>query len=175
MLVKHLEFFHDENPMKGRRNDTVQIRVENLRMKEMGFFDDLEERLQNNLDRWEGKNRLQKGMGYYTERQITCAFTLVGMDLMGLIIWITGIDLFEDYLFVIVLFMVICFIASQIFLRYLNKRIKAQESEELAEDLEEDISRIALITVIIAIVAPLVLTGLLKECLKDLVEWIQDW
>lgn len=110
------------------------------------FFDKLEERL-------EGKKRsiLEKGMGYFTRKKIVGAFAFVEMELVCLIIWITGADadLLVDYCFMIPL-MIIGYIPAQICIHYLDKLIKAQETEELAEDLEDDIARIAYTIIIVA-------------------------
>ena len=112
------------------------------------FFDKLEERLEGKK-----RSRLKKGMGVYTSRKIAATFTCVGIDLLVLIDWVTGVDLFVDYSCVIPL-VLISFIATQICCHYLNKHIKAQESEELAEDLEDDIARIAYIIAIVAAMIP---------------------
>ena len=118
-------------------------------MKKIGeFFDKLEERL-------EGKHKRKKRMGYFTKKKIVGAFAFVEIDLVWLIIEITGADtdLLVDYCFIIPL-MIIGYIAAEICIHYLNKRIKAQETEELAEDLEDDIARIAYIIAIVAAMIP---------------------
>lgn len=136
------------------------------------FFDRLEERMENV---WENKNRMKKGMGVYTGRKIAGAFAIVEMDLLVLIFWITGVDLLADYRFMIAV-MIIGFIASQICCHYLNKRIKAQETEEAAEDLEDDIADTAFMIAIIGVIAPFVFAFLVsKDARQDLVQWIQDW
>ena len=121
------------------------------------FFDKVEEMLK-------GKSRsiLKKGMGVYTSRKIAAAFTCVGIDLLVLIDWVTGVDLFVDYSCVIPL-VLISFIATQICCHYLNKHIKAQETEELAEDLEDDIARIAYTTAIVAAIVACILAWLLYK------------
>lgn len=120
-------------------------------MKKIGeFFDRLEERL-------EGKHKRKKRMDYFTQKKIAGAFAAVGMDLVVLIILITGadVDLLVDYCFIIPL-AIIGYIAAKICIHYLNKRIEAQENEELAEDLEDDIARIAYtIAIVAAIVGPI--------------------
>ena len=118
-------------------------------MKKIGeFFDKLEERL-------EGKHKRKKRMGYFTKKKIVGAFAFVEIDLVWLIIEITGADtdLLVDYCFIIPL-MIIGYIAAEICIYYLNKRIKAQETEEAAEDLEDDIARIAYIIAIVAAMIP---------------------
>lgn len=117
------------------------------------FFDRLEERMENVS---ENKNRMKRGMGVYTSRKIAGAFVIVEMDLLVLISWITGADLFVDYRFMIAV-MIIGFIASQICRHYLNKRIKVMETEEAAEDLEDDIARIAYTIAIVAAMIPFIL------------------
>ncbi|MBD5436083.1 MAG: hypothetical protein HDR36_06190 [Treponema sp.] len=114
------------------------------------FFDKLEERLEGKK-----RSRMEKGMGVYTSRKIAAALTCVGIDLLVLIIEITGADtdLLVDYCFIIPL-MIIGYIAAEICIHYLDKRIKAQETEELAEDLEDDIARIAYIIAIVAAMIP---------------------
>lgn len=114
------------------------------------FFDRVEEKL-------EGKHKRKKRMGYFTQKKIVGAFAFVEADLVGLIILITGADadLLVDYCFIIPL-AVIGWIAAEICCHYLNKIIKAQETEELAEDLEDDIARIAYtIAIVAAIVGPI--------------------
>lgn len=113
------------------------------------FFDKLEERL-------ERKHKRKKRMGHFTSKKIVGAFAFAEIDLAWLIIWITGADLFVDYRFMIAV-MIIGFIASQICRHYLNKRIKAQETEEAAEDLEDDIARIAYTIAIVAAMIPFIL------------------
>lgn len=112
------------------------------------FFDKLEEKL-------ESKHKRKKRMGYFTKKKIVGAFAVVEIDLVWLIIEITGadIDLLVDYCFIIPL-MIIGYIAAEICIHYLDKRIKAQETEELAEDLEDDIARIAYIIAIVAAMIP---------------------
>ena len=112
------------------------------------FFDKLEEKL-------ESKHKRKKRMGYFTKKKIVGAFAVVEIDLVWLIIEITGADtdLLVDYCFIIPL-MIIGYIATEICIHYLNKRIKAQETEELAEDLEDDIARIAYIIAIVAAMIP---------------------
>ena len=123
------------------------------------FFDKVEEMLK-------GKSRsiLEKGMGVYTSRKIGGAFICVGIDLLVLIGWITGtgVDLLVDYCFIIPL-AIISYIATKICRHYLNKRIKAQETEELAEDLEDDIARIAYTTAIVAAIVAYILAWLLYK------------
>lgn len=121
------------------------------------FFDKLEERLEGKK-----RSRMEKGMGVYTSRKIAAAFTCVGIDLLVLIGWVTGVDLFVDYSCVIPL-VLISFIATQICCHYLNKHIKAQESEELAEDLEDDIARITYTTAIVAAIVACILAWLLYK------------
>ena len=123
------------------------------------FFDKLEEKLNG-----ENRSRLKKGMGVYTSRKIAVAFTCVGIDLLVLIGWITGtgVDLLVDYCFIIPL-AIISYIATKICRHYLNKRIKAQESEELAEDLEDDIARIAYTIAIVAVIVASILAWLLYK------------
>ncbi|MBD5432921.1 MAG: hypothetical protein HDR35_01275 [Treponema sp.] len=118
-------------------------------MKKIGeFFDKLEEKL-------ESKHKRKKRMGYFTKKKIVGAFAVVEIDLVWLIIEITGADtdLLVDYCFIIPL-MIIGYIAAEICIHYLDKRIKAQETEELAEDLEDDIARIAYIIAIVAAMIP---------------------
>ncbi|MBD5441695.1 MAG: hypothetical protein HDR33_11955 [Treponema sp.] len=112
------------------------------------FFDKLEEKL-------ESKHKRKKRMGYFTKKKIVGAFAVVEIDLVWLIIEITGADtdLLVDYCFIIPL-MIIGYIAAEICIHYLDKRIKAQETEELAEDLEDDIARIAYIIAIVAAMIP---------------------
>ena len=112
------------------------------------FFDKLEEKL-------ESKHKRKKRMGYFTCKKIVGAFAVVEIDLVWLIIEITGADtdLLVDYCFIIPL-MIIGYIAAEICIHYLNKRIKAQETEEAAEDLEDDIARIAYIIAIVAAMIP---------------------
>ena len=112
------------------------------------FFDKLEEKL-------ERKHKRKKRMGYFTSKKIVGAFAFVEIDLAWLIIWITGADtdLLVDYCFMIPL-MIIGYIAAEICIHYLDKLIKAQETEELAEDLEDDIARIAYIIAIVAAMIP---------------------
>ncbi len=45
----------------------------------IAFFDRLEERLENNI---ENKNRMKKGMGFYTRRAVAGAFGGVGVDVL---------------------------------------------------------------------------------------------
>ena len=134
------------------------------------FFDKLEEKL-------ESKHKRKKRMGYFTKKKIVGAFAFVEMDLVWLIIWITGADadLLVDYCFIIPL-MIIGYIAAEICIHYLDKRIKAQETEEAAEDLEDDIADTAFMVVIIAVVVLFVLAVVVsKDARQDFVQWIQDW
>lgn len=126
------------------------------------FFDKLEEKLENI---WENKNRMKKGMSVFTGRKIAGAFALVGLDLLFIINWITGFDYMYDY-FYFIIFLIIGIIACEICTHFLNKRIKAQETEELAEDLEDDIARIAVIVVIIAFIALFIL-GWIRSLNQD--------
>lgn len=121
-------------------------------MKKIGdFFDKLEEKLEEGDG--ENRKRMEKSMDLYTRRGITGSFAFVEIDFVWLIFWITGADadLLVDYCFIIPL-AIIAVVGSSICIHYLDKRVKAQESEELAEDLEDDIKRIALTVLIIAVI-----------------------
>lgn len=118
-----------------------------MKNKIVEFFDRVEEKLEGNRN----KNRMKRGMGTYTSRKIAGAFTAVGMDLLLLISWVTGIELLVDMSIIVLI--IIAFISTEICCHCLNKRIKAQETEELAEDLEDDIARIAYTIAIVAVIA----------------------
>lgn len=118
-------------------------------MKKIGdFFDKLEDILEGD---GENRKRMEKGMDLYTSRGITGAFAFVILDLWMLIVRITEFDFVADDRYVII-WAIIAVVGSSICIHYLDKRVKAQESEELAEDLEDDIKRIALTVLIIAVV-----------------------
>ena len=121
------------------------------------FFDKLEKMLEGKK-----RSRMKKGMGVYTGMKIAGVFAGVGIDLLVLIGWVTGTgaDLFVDYRCIIPL-AVIGYIAMEICCHYLNKRIKAQKTEELAEDLEDDIARIAYTIAIVAIITAYILVWLI--------------
>ncbi len=125
----------------------------------IAFFDRLEERLENNI---ENKNRMKKGMGFYTRRAVAGAFGGVGVDLLFLISFITGFELYDD-LPCFVAVVAILLVANEICCRRLDRLIMSQENEELAEDLEDDIHKIAIIVVVAAFVVP-ALTALAYTC-----------
>lgn len=79
-------------------------------------------------------------MGPYTEKRVAGAFLVVSADLPMLIGQFFG---FDARLYAVIM-VILSFIPEELCIHYLNKRIEAQESEELKEDLEDDVSRISL-------------------------------
>lgn len=79
-------------------------------------------------------------MGPYTEKRVAGAFLVVSADLPMLIGKIFG---FDARLYAVIM-VILSFIPEGLCIHYLNKRIEAQESEELKEDLKDDVSRISL-------------------------------
>ena len=79
-------------------------------------------------------------MRHYTEKRVAGAFLIASSDLPMLIGQIFG---FDARLYAVIMG-ILSFIPEGLCIHYLNKRIEAQESEELKEDLEDDVSRISL-------------------------------
>lgn len=80
-------------------------------------------------------------MSVSTYKKIGFILAFVILDLLGLISWITGYDYMSDNHYFIIL-LIIAIVTGLICIRYLNKRIEAQKTEELAEYLKDDIERI---------------------------------
>ena len=85
-------------------------------------------------------------MSFETKKQIIGAILLSSFDLWILISRIAGSIMF-DYTMIVC---IVSVIASVVCIHYLNKRIEAQESEELKEDLEDDIASTSLMALIVA-------------------------
>lgn len=94
---------------------------------------------------------MKKGMSVSTYKKIGFVLAFVILDLLGLISWITGYDYMSDNHYFIIL-LIIAIITGLICTRYLNKRIEAQKTEELAEYLKDDIERITSIALIVVII-----------------------
>lgn len=99
---------------------------------------------------------MKKGISVSTCKKIGFALAFVILDLLGLISWIAGYDYMSDNRYCIIL-IIIALITGSICIHYLDKRIKMQETEELAEDLEDDIGRISSIALIVAIILFLII------------------
>lgn len=82
----------------------------------------------------------------YTEKQVGGAIMFALVDLPMLFGRIFGFDTS----FCCAIVAILSFIPGEICIPYLNKRIEAEETEELKEDLKDDISRISLIALVIA-------------------------
>lgn len=76
-------------------------------------------------------------MGPYTEKQVAGAFLVASFDLPMLIGQTFG---FDARLYAVIM-AILSFIPEELCIHYLNKRIEAQETEELKEDLKDDIKR----------------------------------
>lgn len=94
---------------------------------------------------------MKKGINISTCKKIGFVIAFVILDLLGLISWIAGYDYMSDNRYFIIS-VIIGLITGSICVLYLDKRIKAQKTEELAEDLEDDIGRISSIALIVAII-----------------------
>ena len=94
---------------------------------------------------------MKKGISVSTCKKIGFALAFVILDLLGLISWITGYDYLSDDCYLIIS-IIIAIITGSICALYFEKRIEAQETEELAEDLEDDIGRMSSIALIVAII-----------------------
>lgn len=154
--------------IKMRKRDSGKRRascdVENYgknAMKITEFFDKMEKALESIFEGAKGEKRIKKGMDYGIERQVDGCFLIVSLDLLLLAGFVFPI---ATACFPIVV--IVSFIAAEICIHRLNKRIAAQESEERKEDLEDDISRISLAVGIIGLILFVVLALLYARLLE---------